>query len=259
MARTSSQSCQHLAAFIVLTASVLTARAAEVSPADRVETTPGLSVEVIRKVFDNQRQTLVGCQRVVGHRTPTGGPEHRLEFFVWNPGPDTDDRIRVRFTLTPAGKIEQTSRKPDAFDVQALYLQDHCVKATMERWSFPTFPGNTEERVHVEIWARFKTTEAERAAELTRTREDFNALCKAASALGNDKALPPRKQWNETHKRYLAERGPRMTPNVRGVVEAVANVNIPDAIEILEAAMDETLAARIDCPRFTAWKKLPPN
>ncbi|WP_002633846.1 hypothetical protein [Myxococcus hansupus] len=244
---------------VVFASSVLTVQAAEVSPANKVETTPGLSPESIRKAFDSQRQTLAPCQRVVGHRNSAEGPDHRLEFFVWNPAPDTDDRIRVRFTLTPEGKIEKTSRKPDALDVHSLYLQDHCVKTAMERWTFPTFPGNVEERVHVELWARFKTTEAERAAELARSREDFNAFCKAASALGSDKALPPRKQWNEAHKRYLAERGPRMSPNVRGVVEAVSNVNIPDAIEILETAMDETTASRIDCPRFTAWKKLPPN
>ncbi|MFP2959198.1 hypothetical protein ACLEPN_15485 [Myxococcus sp. 1LA] len=251
--------CRHLASLLALVSSVLTAQAAEVSPTNRVETTPGISPEAIRKVFDSQRQTLAPCQRLVAYRRPEGGSPYHSEHSVWKPSPDTDDRVQVSLTLTPDGKIEKESRTAESFIVRAPYLDRSCVESQIQQWTFPTFPGDPDERVHVVVWARFRTTEAERAAALARLREDYTALCKVITPLSCDDRLPTPDAWSAALKRFLSERGPRLVPNMRHGVEAVLAINMFDAVELLENSMDEAMASRIDCPRFAAWKKLAPR
>lgn len=235
-------------------------QAAEVSRADKVETTPGLSPKAIRKVFDSHRQTLAPCMRLVAYRTHTpkeGGPP-RSEHFVWKPAPGEDDRLRLRFTLAPDGKLQKQPRTLQAADVQSSYLDDYCVATRMEKWPFPTFSGNPDERVQVELWARFRTTAAERKATLARIREDYTALCKAITPLSSDDRLPSPEDWTATLQRFLDERGPRMAPSIRSGVENMLHINIYDAALLLENSMDEAMGARIDCPRIRAWREIEP-
>lgn len=246
--------CRRLASVLTLVSSVLTAQAAEVSPAERVETSPGLSPDAVRRAFDSQRQTLASCMRLVSiqHGKDTA------EFVPWKAGPDTDDRLRVRFTLTPDGKVQKEERQTEAFGVRSMFLDTGCVEERVKTWSFPTFPGNHDERVQVELWARFRTTEAERTAAATRLRAFYGDLCKALSALKVTQQPQAGVEWRATIKRFLAEHGARVDPRIGTAMQAVGDIagyDLPGAISIYERSTEESLATTLACPKLRAWVK----
>ncbi|QDE90942.1 hypothetical protein BHS06_19310 [Myxococcus xanthus] len=84
----------------------------------------------------------------------------------------------------------------------------------------------------------------------------YTALCKAITPLSSDDRLPSLEAWTATLKRFLAERGPRLAPSIRGGVEGMLVINLYDAAAILENSMDEAMASRIDCPKLRAWGKI---
>ncbi|WP_426755702.1 hypothetical protein [Myxococcus sp. Y35] len=250
-----AHTCRRFVSLLAVVSSLGSAQAAEVSPAQRVETTPGLTPEAVRRAFDSQRQALSACMRLVEYRHKAGASPHTMEFLPWNAPPDADDRIQLRLTLTPDGKLHKDFRRPGLFAVRALYLDTSCAENVVSNWTFPTFPGEKDAQVQVEVWARFRTTEAERTAALTRIRADYAALCRALLALGSDNAPPSREQWNAGLKRFLSERGERLAPRVRRGIEAVANLHVRDAINILESGMAESTVASPECQKLQAWKK----
>lgn len=250
--------CRRLASVLTLVSSLLTAQAAEVSPAERVETSPGLSPDAVRRAFDSQRQTLASCMRLVSIQHGKDKAPHSFEFVPWKAGPDTDDRIRVRLTLAPDGKVQTEERQTEALSVRSMFLDTGCVEERVKTWSFPTFPGNHDERVQVELWARFRTTEAERTAAATRLREFYGDFCKALSALKVTQQPQAGVEWRATIKRFLAEHGARVDPRIGTAMQAVGDIaghDVPVAISIYESSMEESLATTIACPKLRAWVK----
>ncbi|NVJ07015.1 hypothetical protein HUW63_17400 [Myxococcus sp. AM001] len=251
----SAPDCRRLSALITLVSSLLTAQAAEVSPAERVETSPGLSPDAVRRVFDSQRQTLASCMRLVSVQRKK---DNALEFVPWKPSPDTDDRLRVRFTLKPDGTILEEDRGPEAYDVRSMFLDTGCAEEKLKAWSFPSFPANPDEWVQVEVWARFRTTEAERTAAATRLRDFYSGLCKALSALKVTQQPRAGAEWRATIQRFLSEHGAHVDPGIRGAMKAVGDIagsDVPSAITIYERSMEESLATTLPCPKLRAWVK----
>jgi hypothetical protein len=254
---------RRFALLLALTSTLFTAQAAEVSRADRVETTPGLSPDAVRGVFDRRRQELARCLRLVYFRKTNDPSRGEWEHVVWKELPDTDDRVQLRFALSPEGRVLRDGSRDESFSVRGLYLDTNCVENIIETWSFPPFPAGEKvpaggkETVHVEVWARFRTTAAERQAALTRMREDLTALCGALSALGTPNHPPAREQWSAVISRFLAERGTRMDPRMRGGIEAMAQINVEDGFHIYESVMEESLGSRIECPVVRSWLKRP--
>ncbi|OJT22992.1 hypothetical protein BO221_19045 [Archangium sp. Cb G35] len=254
---------RRFALLLALTSSLFAAQAAEVSPAERVETTPGLSPDAVRGVFNRQRQELARCMRVVYLRKATDPSRGDVEHVVWNDLPNADDRVQLRFALSPEGRVLREGSRDASFSVRGLYLDTLCVERILETWSFPAHPvGEREaaggkESVQVEVWARFRTTAAERQAVLARMREDLTALCGALSALGSPGQPPAKEQWSAVISRLLAERGTRMDPRVRQGIEGMVHVNVGDGAELYGYVMEESMGSRIECPVVRSWLKRP--
>jgi hypothetical protein len=220
-----------------------------------VETTPGLSPEAVRRVFDSQRQALASCVRLITMRPAAGGAPHSYEFLPWQDVPGTDDRIQLSFTLTPSGKVQKEyDPRTEYFGVRGLYLETSCAENVVKGWSFPAFPGESNARVLVEVWARFRTTEAERKAMLARIREDFTSVCSALPATAQPVS---NEQWSAAVTRVLSERGASLDPRVRMSFEAVRNVNPEDALQILENAREQLLVPPLDCLKRGTRTKTP--
>ncbi len=148
-----------------------------------------------------------------------------------------------------------------SFSVRGLYLYTSCVENIIETWSFPPFPagemepGGGKTTVQVEVWARFRTTAAERQAALTRMREELTALCGALSALGTSNQPPARDQWVAAISRFLADRGPRIDPGLRTGIEAMGQLLVEDGFHIYDSMTESATGARIECPVVRSWSK----
>ncbi|WP_246357952.1 hypothetical protein [Pyxidicoccus fallax] len=247
--------CHRLALLLVLMSALFSAQAAEVSPAERVETTPGLSPEAVRRAFDGQRQTLASCLRLVTLRPAAGAARGQPEYQLWSDVPGTDDRVQLRFTLTPEGKVRKEDGNAEFFGVRSLYLDTRCAESIVADWSFPTFPGEKNELVRVEVWARFRSTDSERKAALTHLREDYTALCGALSALGDADRPPSNEEWSAAVMRFLSERRARMDSRMRRGLETLAQVNVMNGIAIYENLMEERMATVVECPKLRSWTK----
>ncbi|WNG56105.1 hypothetical protein F0U59_16055 [Archangium gephyra] len=257
---------RRFALLLALTSSLFAAQAAEVSSAERVETTPGLSPDAVRGVFNRRRQELARCMRLTYFRKvddPKAKADSRDEWenVVWKELPDTDDRIQLRFTLSPEGRVVKGDARDTSFSVRGLYLYTTCVENIIETWSFPPFPsggmepGARKVTVQVEVWARFRTTAAERQAALTRIREDLTALCGTLSALGTPNQPPAQEQWVAAISRFLAERGPRMDLGVGQGIKVMSELPVEDGFRIFESVMEESMGSRIECPVVRSWLK----
>ncbi|QRO01237.1 hypothetical protein JRI60_20495 [Archangium violaceum] len=221
------------------------AHAAEVSPASQVETSPGLSPEAVKRVFDQQRQALASCMRLLTEESPK-------ENTPWNPPPDVDDRVLLSFEVGRDGKVREDARGGNGPRVEGLYLDRPCARMLVRSWSFPAFPARQGEWVRVELQARFSTTAAERKAGLARIREDFDALCRALSALGGDK--PPTEQdVTRTLQRFLTERRSRLHPSMRYGLEGLSGVNVRDMVTLYESSAIELLGTPAACPTVHGW------
>lgn len=247
--------CGRLALLLALTSTLLSAQATEISPADRVVTTPGLSPDAVRRAFDRQRQELARCMRLVYLREVKDPSRRPLEHVVWNETPDTDDRVQLRFTLSPEGRVLRDGSRDEHFSVRGLYLDTGCVDDLLMTWSFPPFPGGRDESVQVEVWARFRTTAAERQAALTRMREELTALCGALSALGSPDHPPAQAQWGTVISRFLAERGARMDLRLRRGIEAMARVNVESGFIIYENVVEQSVGTPVECPVVRSWMR----
>lgn len=235
--------------------SLFAARAAEVSPAERVETTPGLSPEAVRSAFDSQRQMLASCVRLITVRPGADGAPHSYEFLPWKDLPGTDDRIQLSFTLTPDGKVQKEyDPRTEYFGVRGLYLETNCAEDVVKGWSFPAFPGESNARVQVEVWARFRTTEAERKAMLARIREDFTSVCSVLPATAQSLS---KEKFSAAITRFLSERGASLDSRVRRVFETVLNLIPEDALMILDSARQELLVPPVECLKRVTQTKAP--
>ncbi|MFE8600707.1 hypothetical protein [Archangium violaceum] len=257
---------RRFALLLALTSSLFAAQAAEVSSAERVETTPGLSPDAVRGVFNRRRQELARCMRLTYLRKvndPNAKADSRDEWesVVWKELPDTDDRVQLRFALSPEGRVVKGDARDAFFSVRGLYLYTSCVENIIETWSFPPFPsggmepGAMKVTVQVEVWARFRTTAAERQTALTRMREELTALCGALSALGTPNQPPAREQWVAAISRFLAERGPRLDPGLHPGIEAMGQLLVEDGFHIYESMTESAIGARIECPVVRSWLK----
>ncbi|WNG21168.1 hypothetical protein [Cystobacter fuscus] len=226
------------------------AQAAEVSPASRVETSPGLSPEAVKRVFDQQRPALASCMRLLTE-------EALRENTPWNPPPDVDDRILLRFEVGRDGKVLDDARGGHIPHVGGLYLERNCVRLLVRSWVFPAFPARQGEKVSVEIEARFSTTAAERKAELARIREEFEALCRALSALGGGKP-PTAQDTTQTIQRFLSERRGRLSSPTRSSLESLLHVNVPDMVSLYENLALELLSTPVSCPTVHGWGRQAP-
>ncbi|MCE9672772.1 hypothetical protein LY474_33700 [Myxococcus stipitatus] len=238
-----------LASLFVLTFSCLSAQAAEVSAAERVETTPGVSPEVVRRVFDGQRQALSRCMRLVSEVQREGAP---MRFVPWKEPVDADDRVLFRFKIGANGKVARPNSYQSTMEVRGVFLLSHCAERVAEQWTFPALTG--VEVVEVSVWARYRSTEAERKAALASIHEGFTALCKAVSSATPDGAEPSREVWTATLARLVSERGTSLHWSVNNSIDAVRGVNVSDASTILVSAMEE-LVANVDCPKLRAWAR----
>lgn len=221
------------------------AHAAEVSPASRVETSPGLSPEAVKRVFNQQRPALASCMRLLTEEALKGNTP-------WNPPPDVDDRILLRFEVGRDGKVLDDPRDGHIPRVEGLYLDRNCVRLLVRSWTFPAFPARKGEEVRVESHARFSTTAAERKAELARIREELEALCRALSALGGGKP-PTTQDTTQTVQRFLAERRSRLSPLMLSGLESLLHVNVPDLVAIYENVTMELLSTPVACPTVHGW------
>ncbi|WP_257454714.1 hypothetical protein [Archangium lipolyticum] len=226
------------------------AHAAEVSPASQVETSPGLSPEAVKRVFEQQRQALASCMRLLTEEDPR-------ENTPWNPPPDVDDRVLLSFEVGRDGKVREVAHDGKGPRVEGLYLDRTCVRMLVRSWRFPAFPARQGEWVRVEIQARFSTTAAERKAGLARIREEFEALCRALSALGGGKP-PPKQDVTQILQRFLAERRSRLFPGMRYSLEGLLDVNVRDMVTLYENSAIELLGTPVACPTVHGWSTQEP-
>lgn len=239
-----------IAALVVMTCAFLPARAAEVSAAERVETTPGLSPEVVRRVFDGKRQSLGSCLRLI-EGTPAEGPTpYPYTYAPWTAPSDADDRILLRFTVDPDGKVANRVPHMSTMEVRGVFIDEGCAQEQARRWTFPSFAGKSP--VEVSVWARFRTTEAERKATLARTHAGFAVLCKSITAAIPGDGLPSREVWLATLTRVVSEQGPGLDAGVQQVIDAVKQVNVEDASTIILNAMEQ-MASKEGCPKLRKW------
>ncbi|MCE9672771.1 hypothetical protein LY474_33695 [Myxococcus stipitatus] len=240
---------RRLAVSFVLLGSFLGALASEVSAAERVETTPGLAPDAVRRVFEGQRQALAGCLRLVAESKQAGSPARSVP---WNASADADDRLLLRFTVDANGKVAKLNSYQSTMDVRGAFIEPSCARALAEQWTFP--PPVGEQSVEVSVWARFRSTEAERKAALARIHESFATLCQAvASAIPGD-ARPTKEVWDAALARILSEHGPRLDTRVRRTLDAVMGVSVANASNILLESMD-SLATDVACPKVRAWSR----
>jgi hypothetical protein len=222
------------------------AHAAEVSSASEVDTSPGLSPDAVKRVFNQQRQTLVSCMRVLVEVTPRGSTP-------WNPPAEVDDRILLTFEVKRDGKVRNELREEERPRVEGLYLDRACARDVVRSWTFPTLPTREGETVRVTIRARFSTTADERKAELARLREEFDTLCRTLSAL--DTGKPPEvKETTQALQRYLSERRASIHPRMVYFVGALAHINAQGLSTLYESGGTELLGAPPTCPKVHAWE-----
>lgn len=237
-----------LLAAVALFLSQSVAHAAEVSSADEVDTSPGLSPDAVKRAFNQQRQTLVPCMRLLNESTPSGSPQ-------WNPPADVDDRILLRFEVLPDGKVRHDVREGLAPEVEGLFLHGGCAKAIVSTWTFPSFPGLQREPVRVTIQARFSTTAAERKAELTRFRVELDAICQALSAVDGGKT-PELKTLVQALQRYQSERRASIPWRMQTFVQAlpdVAGIGLDSLKEIYRNGSNELVGTAVPCPKLSGW------
>ncbi|NBD11432.1 MULTISPECIES: hypothetical protein [Corallococcus] len=235
------------AALLMLSCSSFSARAAEVSAAERVETTPGLSPNAVRRVFDAQRQALTVCPRLTAEVPQKEGPTRSAP---WTAPADADDRVLFRFVIDANGTVAKLSSVESTMKVRGAFIDPGCAQELARQWTFPPVDG--ESSVEVSVWARFRTTEAERKASLARFKESAVVLCQAMSAAIPGDAVPSREVWEAAIARILSERGPSLDTRLHDVIDAVRRVNPMDASAIMVSAM-EGLTANVECPKLRAW------
>ncbi len=221
------------------------AHAAEVSSALQVDTSPGLSPEAVKRVFDQQRQTLAACTRLLTEVTTEATPP-------WNPPADTDDRILLRFEVGRDGKVRNGEREEERPRVEGLYLATDCAGRVVSTWTFPSFPALKGEKVRVEIRARFSTTAAERKAELAQLRDELEGLCKALSPVDGSK--PTKKQdVKEALQRYRADRRSGPPPRMQSFVDALPDFADIRMGEFFTNGSTEILGSPLPCPKLQGW------
>ncbi|MFP2925903.1 hypothetical protein ACLESO_11925 [Pyxidicoccus sp. 3LG] len=233
-----------LALFLLLPA----AHAAEVSPASQVDTSPGLTPEAVKRAFDQQRQTLVSCMRLLANG-------YGREDTPWNPG-EVDDRILLTFLIGRDGKVEGDIDRVH-FRVEGLYLDPKCAELVVNSWTFPAFPGREDETVRVSIRARFSTTAAERKAALARNQKELDALCQTLSALDEGKP-PTREATAKAIQRFLGERRSSVSPRLVYFVRALPDFDAEDLVVVFENAHVELVGVRPTCPKVLGWRQREP-
>jgi hypothetical protein len=196
-------------------------------------------------VFNQQRQALASCMRLLNEVTPRGSTP-------WNPPSEADDRILLTFEVKRDGKVRNEAREQEAPRVEGLYLDSYCARGVVQSWTFPPFPAHEGELVRVEIQARFSTTPAERKAELARLREEFDTFCRALSALDDGKP-PEVKDAAQAIQRYLAERRASIPPRMVYFVGALAHLNAQGVSTLYQSGSRELLGAPVACPKVDAW------
>lgn len=223
------------------------AHAAEVSTATRVETSPGLTPQAVKRVFDQKRQALAPCMRLLTENKPSGNN-------AWNPREvEVDDRILLTFSVGADGKVRPDERHEDGIRVEGLYLDAECAGPVVRSWTFPTFPGRRDEAVRVEIHARFSTTADERKAAVVRLREDLEAMCRALSAVDAGGSPPSQKEATQALERLLAERRSSLSPRVAKLAEALMHVNPQDLATLYAYGGEELMGTPPNCPKVRGW------
>lgn len=236
-------------AWVLLSCSFSSASAAELSPAERVETSPGLSPDAVRQVFNKQRQELAGCLRLIAE---VPQPELPARYVPWTAPTNADDRVRFRFVVNANGTVAMSSSYSSTMEVRGSFIDVGCAEGLARRWTFPSFEG--EPPVEVSVWARFRSTEAERKAALASIHESLGVICQALSAVSPGDKPPSQEVWSAALARLLSERGPSLDRRIQGTLSAMTQVHVTDSCTILSNAMEE-LAAKDACPKLRAWAK----
>lgn len=130
---------RRFALLLALTSSLFAAQAAEVSSAERVETTPGLSPDAVRGVFNRRRQELARCMRLTYLRKvddPKAKAHSRDEWenVVWKELPSA--ALSPPWALPTSHRRESSGLRPShAFSPSAAPAWTREYAVASRRWA----------------------------------------------------------------------------------------------------------------------------